>query len=96
MKKKIFERVCDWSVYVSPFLLYIITQIYKQKNFDSNIYMLLCVSVALLSVAALIISIVFEVRNMKEMKITNKRKILLLTTFTMGIVLYFILRLVDR
>ena len=58
--------------------------------------MLLCVSVALLSVAALIISIVFEVRNMKEMKITNKRKILLLTTFTMGIVLYFILRLVDR
>ena len=95
MKNKLFEKVCGCFVYIAPFILYIIMQIYKQKRIDSHLYMLLCISVALLSVISLIISIIFDVRGMKEVEITKKRKLLLLTTITIGIVLYYILRLVS-
>lgn len=95
MKK--IGRICGVIALLSPLWMTIIEQLNNRMRFSSGVHVILCLSTSVLCGIACIISIIVDVKEIKEEKgtMTEKNRKLVLSALVLGVVLLTILVMVN-
>lgn len=88
---KVIEKICGVIAILAPFWLYIVQQLWERMNFDSDLYILICISTVVVCIIALIISVVLEMKGINNTDISVKGKKLVGRAFGLGILLFGIM-----
>ncbi|PXV93697.1 hypothetical protein C8E03_102472 [Lachnotalea glycerini] len=91
MRIKVVKKVSDVIALLAPLWVYLLYKLYKMLNFNLTVYVLLCVSLLVLCVGALIVSIFIDKKNINEKSISTRNKIYVYSSIVLGTVIFAII-----
>ena len=92
MKLKKLGIICGILALLAPFLQMLIEQLDTWMELSDDVHILLCVGSAVCGILALTVSIIIDIRGLKEEKQISKRnKRLIYTAIVLGVIIFSIL-----